>query len=85
MTVLSRLMMAETYRDGVQTERCTQCGAALRTADDYRLVEIRRDDLERLIVYYIDLPEECSDMIQRCEEALGRTVKQMKAQIKAVW
>lgn len=73
-----------TSADGVGADRCTHCGAVLRHGGE-PMVAIRRSDVEQIacILYeYVDCPEVWGETITRLERAVGRTVRQMKAEQK---
>jgi hypothetical protein len=73
--------MSDTYRDGVQMERCLFCGGAVRGADGAPVVNILVSDVEEIaciLKEYVDCPEVWGPTIQRLEQACGRTTEQMQ-------
>lgn len=76
-----------TYADGVGADRCTHCGAVLRHGGE-PMVAIRRSDAEAMALIMSGSLTVCRcnscetvrrELLQRLEQAVGRTVRQMKA------
>lgn len=66
-----------TYADGVGADRCTHCGAVLRHGGE-PMVAIRRADAEAMARILSGLLSR-GELVQRLEQAVGRTVRQMEA------
>ena len=72
---------SDTYPDGIGADRCTHCGAVLRHGGE-PMVMIRRSDAEamlRVFANFIVISETHFGLVQRLEQAVGRTVRQMEA------
>jgi hypothetical protein len=73
--------MSDTYRDGVQMERCLFCGGAVRDGGGAPVVNILLSDVEEIaciLKEYVDCPEVWGETIKRLEQACGRTTKQIQ-------
>jgi hypothetical protein len=66
----------------VGTLRCDVCQSALRTYDDEPVVYLRITDVEQIACVlhdYVNMPDIWGDVVQRLEQACGRTVAQINA------
>ncbi len=68
--------MSETYRDGVQMERCLFCGQGVRGADGAPVVVVLASDLEYLLRLSTSGPAEL-EIMQRLLQALGIGYQQL--------
>jgi hypothetical protein len=74
--------MAETYRDGVQMERCLFCGQGVRGADGAPVVVVLASDLEYLLRLSTSGPAEL-EIMQRLLQALGIGYQQLMQRAEA--
>lgn len=71
--------MADTYRDGVQMERCLFCGGAVRDMSNAPMVLVKVTDLEDAVIFLEAELLRPAPLVLAFEQALGRTVKQIQA------
>jgi hypothetical protein len=78
--------MAETYRDGVQMERCLFCGQAVRATDGAPVVVVLASDLEQILRLRVTGGIADEDVCLRLLNALGLNATQLvrRAQAEAI-
>ena len=75
--------MTDTYKDGVQMERCLFCGSAIRLPTNEPVVNLPISDAERILLFLVsegmDGAERWRETFGRLQQAVGRSVEQVQA------